>query len=178
MAPAALRTRLHLLGPRRAAFTLIELAVTITVAAVIAGLGAAVIAQAARAYAQNKTSTDNFADAAYALNRLASELSDLTAAANITNIGPDTITFSANGETLTYSKSGTDLRRNARTLAAAVSSFTLTCYDAAGAVTATPASVKRIGIQLTLDRNGTPATLRTEVFPRSLRSTYLSWQQE
>ena len=163
---------------RRAAFTLIELVVTITVVAVVAGLGTGILVEAGRAYTRSKTLTENYADGDYALRRLAEELGDVAAATDLTSIGAGAVTFSLSGQEHTFVKSGTDLLRDGKALASGVSAFTLTYYDSSGAVTAVPASVHRVAAEITIDRNGAACSLRTEVFPRGLRTSYTSWEVE
>ena len=165
-------------GRRRGAFTLIELAVVIVVVGIVAGLGAGIIVEAGRAYKKSGALTDNFADANYALTRLALELGNLASANDITAMGASSITFRLSGVARTFAKSGTNLLLGTKTLASGVSSFSLTYYDSAGAVTTDPASVRRIAAQITIDRNGSAISLQTGVFPRALRSTYLTWQEE
>ena len=164
-------------GSARGAYTLIEMAITITVLAVVAGLGTGIVVEAGRVYSRSRTQTDACADARYALERISRELAGLTSPANITALGSDSITFSLQGTPRTFGTSGSSLVRDSKVLASDVSAFSLTCYDASGDITVTPALVRRIAIRLTITRSDVSITLRSEVFPRAFRTRYTSWGQ-
>ncbi len=161
-----------------AAFTLLELVVTITIVAIVGALGTGIVVQSARAYTRSKTYQDSFSDASYALNRMALELRNVASPDHFLSIGQNTISFQVAGQTCTYALSGAQLLRNGRPLAAGVSSFVLTYYDASNIETTNPASVHRVAIALVVSRGGSSARLRTEVFPRPFRTSYISWQEE
>jgi len=155
-----------------------ELVVTITVAGIVAGMGAALIAQAGEAYACATSRSDAFADGDYALKRMALELANLQTSTNITSLGSDAITFNPGSGAVTFEKSGSQVLRNAKMLAEGVTAFSVTAYAADGTVTTTPALVRRLALAIRVSRNGLPTSLRTEVFPRAFRTAYTSWQEE
>ena len=63
-------------------------------------------------------------------------------------------------------------------LAGDVAAFSLTYYDADGALTSDPASVWRVAIEVTVTRDATSGTVRTEVFPRAFRPAFVVWEEE
>lgn len=160
------------------AFTLVELVVTITLVAIVGALGTGIVVLSGRAYARSKTYQDSFSDASYALNRMALELRNVASPNHFLSISSNSISFQIAGQAYTYALSGTELLRNGQPLAAGVSSLALTYYDASNIETANPASVQRIAIALTVSRGGSSARLRTEVFPRPFRVSYISWQEQ
>lgn len=170
--------RVSVQASRRAAHTLVELAVVIAVLGIVAALGAGIVVEAGRVYSWSSTNTGSLADAQYALDRLSAELMNLAGPADITGMDSDTITFSLNGQSRTFDKSGSDLVRGSNTLATGVSAFTLTYYKSDGTIAASPAEVRRIAIELAITRDGQTVRLRTEVFPRALRDAYTSWAEE
>ena len=162
----------------RRAFTLIELTVVMVVVGIVAGLGAGIIMEAGRSYSFSLATTDATDDAQFALDRLCAELSQLTAPANITSMSSESITFDLGGTSRTFQLSGTDLQRDSKLLATGVSAFNLTYYAADGSVAASPATVWRIAVSIAISRNDVTSRLRREVFPRSFRTTYVSWQEQ
>lgn len=162
----------------RRAFTLIELIVVMVVVGIVAGLGAGIIMEAGRSYSFSLAATDATDDAQFALDRLCAELSQLAAPADISAIGADSITFDLSGTSRTFQKVGTELRRDSKALATGVDTFDLTYYAADGTTASSPTTVWRIAVNIAITRNGVTAKLRREVFPRSFRTTYVSWQEQ
>jgi len=168
---------LRLTRKRRHGFTLVELVVTITVVAVIAAMGTGLLVEVGRAYSISKTASGAYADAHHALERVRLELAGLTAPTDISSMGATSITFTAWGSPTTYSLSGGTLRRDGQALATGCSKFELTYYQSDGSIAAAPAAVRRIAVEIAITRRGRTAQLRTEVFPRSFRGTYVTWAE-
>ncbi|MFH1731181.1 MAG: prepilin-type N-terminal cleavage/methylation domain-containing protein [Planctomycetota bacterium] len=168
---------MRLTRKRRHGFTLIELAVTVTVVAVIAAMGAGLLVEVGRAYAISKTASGSYADAQHALERVRLELAALAAPTDISSMSANSITFTVWGSSTTYSLSGGTLQRDGQALAADCSKFELTYYQSDGSIAAAPATVHRIAIEIAVTRRGRVAQLRTEVFPRSFRGTYVTWAE-
>lgn len=168
---------LRLTRKRRHGFTLIELAVTVTVVAVIAAMGTGLLVEVGRAYSVSKTASGAYADAHHALERVRLELASLTAPTDISSMSANSITFTAWGSSTTYSLSGGTLQRGGNDLAADCSKFELTYYQFDGSIASAPATVHRIAIEIAITRRGRVAQLRTEVFPRSFRGTYVTWAE-
>lgn len=167
----------HLTRTRRRSFTLVELAVTVAVVAVIAAMGAGLLVEVGRAYAISKTASGAYADTQHALERIRLELASLTAPTEIGSMSATSITFTVWGSSTTYSLSGGTLQRDGQALAADCSQFELTYYQYDGTIASTPAAVYRIAVEIAITRRGRTAQLRTEVFPRSFRGTYVTWAE-
>ena len=166
----------HRRAPGRA-FTLMELVISITVFGIIAALGTGVLVQVARGYARTKTASSALADCQFALNRLSLELANLDSPSRITSMDDDDIRFTAFGLPCRYYKSGSTLRRNLRLFAQDCSRFELTYYRSDGTLATQPSEVHRIAIEIAITRDGLTVSLRTEVFPRQFRDTYVSWEE-
>ena len=160
------------------AFTLIELTVVMVVVGIVAGLGAGIIVEAGRAYSFSLAATDATDDAQFALDRLCTELSQLAVQTDITSIGPESVTFDLDSTSRTFQLVGTELRRDSNALATNVTAFDLTYYASDGAIASNPADVWRIAASIAITRNDVTSRLRREVFPRSFRATYVSWQEQ
>ena len=160
------------------AFTLIELTVVMVVVGIVAGLGAGIIVEAGRAYSFSLAATDATDDAQFALDRICAELSQLASPTDISAIGADSITFDLDSTSRTFQLVGTELRRDSNALATNVTAFDLTYYASDGAIASNPADVWRIAASIAITRNDVTSRLRREVFPRSFRATYVSWQEQ
>ncbi|MFW6107871.1 MAG: type II secretion system protein [bacterium] len=163
----------------RRGYTLIELAVVLAVMGIVAGLGTGLVVAGARAYRASRSRADAYAEADYALRRLTAELRGLPSAAQIESIGSDAITFRLDGGAArTFERSGSTLLRDGQPLARDVTAFELTYYGADGSVVSEPSQVCRIAAAVAVNKGGHTARLRTEIFPRAFRSSYLSWEDE
>ena len=169
--------RHHNIRTRRA-LTLIELVVVMVIVGIVGALGAGIIAEAGRMYSVSLAATDATDDAQFALDRICAELSQVAAPGDITAIGAESITFALAGSPRTFAKAGSEVVRESKTLATGVDAFDLTYYASDGTLAASPATVWRIAVSIAITRNNVTVRLRREVFPRSFRSTYVSWQEQ
>jgi prepilin-type N-terminal cleavage/methylation domain-containing protein len=163
---------------RRGGFSLIELAATIAVFGIVAGMGLGILVEGGRIYSRLQAQSEGFAAAEYALKRFRLELCNLSAPTEITEMDGDSITFRIGGDARTFEKSGSNLVRGSKVLAGNVTDFDLTYYAADGSIASAPGQVHRIAAAITVNCAGTPVSMRTEVFPRALRDTYATWQEE
>jgi prepilin-type N-terminal cleavage/methylation domain-containing protein len=161
-----------------AGFTLLELAVTITVLAILAGMGAGIAVEAGRAYSRTVENKAAFSDVRFAANKMALEMANIRQTSHIYTMEDDEISFTALGFPRVYWRSGSTLRRNLRTFVRSCSQFELTYYRADGTEATQPSEVHRIAVEIAVTRDGRTARIRTEVFPRSFREGYASWQEE
>jgi len=158
---------------RRRGFTLIEMAAVITVLAVVAGLGTSIVVEGGRVLSQTRARNDGFADAQYALQRLNLDVAGLANRDQVTAMNAHSITLVISGSSVTYALSGTTLRRGSRILAKDVTQFDLVYYQSDGSLATSAANLHRIGVEITVTRADRPASLRTEMFPRTFRGTYV-----
>ncbi len=169
----------------RRGFTLIEAIATIVVLAIIGSIASLIILNAVDGYNDAATTAQLHMEASTAMDRIVRELRKVGldggaagVAPDINDVTPTSITWGANGElSLTGNKlqlttSGPPLGD----LLDDVSAFTVQTYDednAALGATLTGAAcdpIRRIELDLTLQRGGVSTTLRTKLFVRSTMS--------
>lgn len=172
--------------PRKRAFTLIEVIVTMVVLAVIMGMASRLFLSASMGYTVAATRSELQTELSSALQRIVTELRATRAksgvtpcVADITATTASSITWmDSDGSSRQVSLTGTDLMYSigggtAVVLASSVSSFTINTFDESDVALATSLSgagtqsIRRIQITLVGSRSGTIETLRTRVFPRS-----------
>jgi hypothetical protein len=73
-----------------------------------------------------------------------------------------------NGNSITYSLSGTSLMRNTQPLADGIGSLTFAYLDRNEAVTSTLANIRYVTVTLTITSNGANYTLTDTLNPRDL----------
>lgn len=157
-------------GANSAGFTLIEIVMTIVLLSIISGIAAMIILQGVRSYAQESTRVDVHYQARLAMERMAREIRTAT---TVTATAPSSslVFTDVTGTIITYSLSGTSLRRNADLLSSGVTSLLFSHYNNANVLTAVTASVWTIEVFVT-DQQGAGAIadtlqMRTRVHPRN-----------
>ena len=169
----------------RRGFTLVEAIATIIVLAIIGSIASLIILSAVGGYTDAAVTAQLHIEASTAMDRIVRELRKVPLDSGAAGIAPDinvvtstSITWGANGEvslsgnTLQITTSGPPLGD----LLDDVNSFSIQTYDednAALAANLTGAAcdpIRRIELDLTLQRNGQSASLRTKLFVRSTMS--------
>jgi prepilin-type N-terminal cleavage/methylation domain-containing protein len=162
--------------PQSNGFTLIEIVITIVLVSILASLAAVIILQGVRAYSDEDSRSDVHYQTRIAVERAARELRSMQSCSTlaVTSNPTGTISFIDinTGLTVTFSVSGTNLRRISTTtdlLASGITStqpFSLISTDGTTRTTACP-GIWFIDISVT-DAKGTQSLpIRTRVHPRN-----------
>ncbi len=146
--------------------TLIELIVVLTILAVMAAIALPMIHAGFNSYITQRNLVDANWQGRLALARMTRDIRNIPSA-NATTLVTTTSTdfkFTDNTNTsVEYTLSGTNLQRNAITLANGIGSVTFGYYDKTGAVTATPANMRYVSIALNITENNVNITVWTVV---------------
>lgn len=148
-------------------FTLIELVIVIAIISLISFVGAFMLTEAVRAYLQSEESATSTMQANLALERMSRELRTADA---FSTINASSVTFDdQDGNTITYSLSGSNLMRNSSILADSISALTFTYFDSAGNSTAVLANVYYATINITYTQGSNSFLFRTTIHPRNMQ---------
>lgn len=168
---------------RRRAFTLIESIATITIVGTLAAVVSGIVFSATQAFTDSALRLQLHAELSAAMDRVQRELQGIaldTGSGNgaplITSISPTAINY---GSGRSIALSGTNLVLNdngvdSANLLTNVSAFNIQALGNTGAALAANlsgaqiASVQRLEVTITVQRNGISETLRTRVFPRGI----------
>jgi len=169
----------------RRGFTLIEAIATIVVLAIIGSIASLIILSAVDGYTDAATTAQLHMEASTAMDRIVRELRKVRLdgaaagiAPDINDVTPTSITWGANsdlaltGKKLRLTTSGPPLREILDDVAA----FTVQTYDESNAALAATLTggacdpIRRIELDLTLQRGGVSTSLRTKLFVRSTMS--------
>ncbi len=169
----------------RRGFTLIEAIATIVVLAIIGSIASLIILNAVDGYTDAATTAQLHIEASTAMDRIVRELRKVGldsgaagVAPDINDVTPTSITWGANGE-LSLTGNKLQLTTSGPPLGDIlddVSAFSVQTYDednAALGATLTGAAcdpIRRIELDLTLQRSGVTTSLRTKLFVRSTMS--------
>ena len=154
-------------------FTMVELVLVIALLGIIGTVTGYMLTESLKSYTLVAARNDSLADARRAIERIKSELRIAT---GIDSMSATSVQFDTTQENdIPYTLTGTDLKRSGNDIAKNVSAFTFTYFDAAGNVTATPANVRRIELDITVSTtsHGTNR-LRSQVYLR--RYYYTNFQ--
>ena len=169
--------------PSRRAFTLVEMLASITILAIVAGVGTGLIWQGVASCRTAANMPQTHAELSAAMERLTRELRSIepragagVATADIDAVAADAIEWGAGDG---VSLEGTDLMLaddggTPRVLLRNVVSLAVRVYAADGAEIATPIAgaacdqVRRVSLTIRVSRDGSTDTLRSQVFIRSL----------
>lgn len=169
----------------RRGFTLIEAIATIVILAIIGSLASMIIINAVDGYVDAATEAQLHLEASTAMDRIVRELRKIPLDSAAAGIAPDIDDVTASSITLA---SGTEIKLIGNKLSFAnagppskallkdVAAFSIQAYDESNnalAATLTGAAcdpIRRLAIDLTLQRAGATATLRTKLFIRTTMS--------
>jgi type II secretory pathway component PulJ len=171
----------HAIGRPGRAFTLVEAVAAMCVIAAVAMLGSTVVHSAMRSYRSGYGSLQLHQELSLTLERIVRELRrvEMIGVApgrpDITSVTADSIEFGA-GSSFRWQSGAirfVDSGAPAVLLGQSITAFSVRCYDQSNAALAATLSgtacepVRRIEVQITAQRDGESATLRTRVFLRS-----------
>lgn len=155
---------------RTRGFTLIELVIVIVILGVLSAMTLPLLQAGFNAYVTQRDISDANWQGRLALARFTRDVQSLSTTATISSATNTQFTFvDAANSTVAYQLSASQLQRNGLTLANGVNSLGFAYYDAAGASTATLASIRYVLIALTITHNNVNTTLRTVVNLRNIR---------
>lgn len=163
------------------AFTLIELLAAIVVLGTIGSVAMLVLSSAVKAYANTATQAQLYNELGTAMNRIDKELRQValksgSVVPNITSVSASAITWNTN---YTLSLSGTSLMftdagATAAILLSDVTAFSVQTYNESNTALGASLSgsgcdpIRRIQVQITLQREGVTETLRDKIFLRCM----------
>lgn len=170
------RTRGH-----RRSFTLVESIATIVVLAIVSSVSSGIILQATDGYVDATTKAQLHAEVSMAMDRMVREIRKIPLDTGATGVAPDVSLFTSSlinwdaNNSITLSGSDITLKLNGtpRVLISDVTAFTLTALgeienDLGGPLGGAACDpIRRIEIDLTVQRYGADARVRTRVFIRS-----------
>ena len=155
-------------------FTLVELVIVIMITGILVVIGSRILTAGYNSYLASRYLIAADAQARVALERIQRDVRAIRSPSDITTASSSQLVFvNTSGNTITYSLSGTSLKRqtNANTsqiLADGIQSLTLSYFDLNGAATAILANIRYITISLNVVLNNTNFTASTSVYPRNL----------
>ncbi|MHC4101610.1 MAG: prepilin-type N-terminal cleavage/methylation domain-containing protein [Planctomycetota bacterium] len=177
---------------RRRAFTLIESMATISVLAVLGSIASFLILDSVDGYTEAATSAQLHAELSIAMDRAMREIRKIELDAGATTPpGPNITDINAAGDNIQWTntaveahslyKSGSDLMLEvegggAAVLLSDVTAFAVQTYDEDDGPLANPLTgaacddIRRVQLNVTIQRNGASESLRTKVFIRSTMS--------
>lgn len=152
-------------------FTLVELIVVIVILGTLAVITGPMLQAGFSSYFTQRNLSDADWQGRLALERIARDIRALSSTNNITTTTSTQFTFVNNANTnVSYTLSGTNLQRNALTLANGINTVTFEYYDSTGAITAVIANIRYITTTLSVTMNNTNLILTTAIDLRNIVS--------
>lgn len=164
-------------------FTLIELIMVIAILSVIGVFGSQMFLETTEIFLEARNRRDVIQEARYAIERMSREIrEDVDATTDITTFSASTFTYTdPNSNSISFTKSGSNLLRNSDVLAGNVSDLTLAYLKADGTTASSASDIWRIKISLTVAKDDAAITLQSQVFPRNLyndNTAFASWAEQ
>ncbi len=164
---------------KRLGFTLIEIILVIILVGIITGITGNLLLQGAESYTIQADRRELMYLIKLSMMRMDKEIRMIKSAS-----ATDILTYTAtdlkfndiNGQTIEFKLNGTDLLRNADTLAEKVSALTFAYLKKDGAAAAVETDIWSISISVTVT-GGESITMRTRVFLRDVHGKYISWKE-
>lgn len=168
----------------RRGFTLVESIATIVVLAIISSVSSGIILQATDGYMDAATAAQLHAEVSVAMDRVVREVRNIALDTSASGVAPDITLFTTTNlswdanNTIALSGSDLTLKLNGtpRELISDVTAFTMKAYDESNADLGQPLGgaacdpIRRVEFDLTVERYGAQARVRTRVFLRSTMS--------
>lgn len=156
---------------RQHGFSMIELIIVIAILATLAVITLPMLQAGFNGYVTQRNLSDANWQGRLALSRMVRDIQSLPSTSNISTASSSQFTFTdIDNASVSYTLSGSNLQRNAITLANGVNSITFGYYDSAGATTATIANIRYISIALNITQNNVNITLQTVIDLRNVIS--------
>ncbi|MHC4429357.1 MAG: pilus assembly FimT family protein [Planctomycetota bacterium] len=176
---------------RRRAFTLIESMATIAVLATLGSIASFLILDAVDGYSEAATSAQLHAELSIAMDRALREVRKIEPDTGAAGVAPNITNVNAANNNIQWTDSGSDAYSlyqsgsslmleidggGPAVLMSDVTAFTVLTYDEDNGALATPLSgaacddIRRVALNVTVNRNGVTESLRTRIFIRSMMS--------
>lgn len=150
---------------------MIEMVLSITALAILAGVAAMMISPWAKSYSTIAAREASHDDTRFAFEKMSREIQMISQGNVQSPLTSSQFSFiDSSSVSTSYNLSATTLYRGTDKLLTNVTSLTFTCYDSSNATTTTPANVRRVQIVMTIDpatSEAQPINLRTDVFLRN-----------
>ena len=152
-------------------FSMIELIIVIAILAVLTAITLPILSTGFNSYVAQRNLSDANWQGKLALSRMTRDIRSLPSTGNISTASSTQFTFTdLNNASVSYTLSGTNLQRNALTLANGIAAITFGYYDNAGASTGTIANIRYVSVELNITQGNTNTTLETVINLRNIIS--------
>ena len=143
-------------------FSMIELIIVITILAILTAITLPMLYAGFHSYFLQRDLSDANWQGRLALSRMTRDIHNLPATNSISTASSTQFAFTShNNANVSYTLSGTNLQRNALTLANGVNAIVLGYYDSTGTSTSTIANIRYVSIELNITHNNVNTTLET-----------------
>ncbi len=154
---------------RQSGFSMVELIIVIVISSILAVIALPILQTGFHAYFSQRDLSDANWQGRLALARISRDLSSLPSTGNISTAGSTQLTFVDNNNlSVSYALSNSNLQRNTKTLANGIGSINFAYYDSTGAVTATIANIRYVGVTLNVIQNNTNFNLSSLLSLRNI----------
>ncbi len=153
-------------------FSLVELAVVISIIGVLAGLGVPLVVNTARAWNVVTVRRDAVNEVRYAMGRMEREMRLVKDGTSILQLQPTLMQYiDVDSNTVQFSQTGTTLQRNGQTLLNGLRSgdgLQIAYFDANGGATTSAVDVRLVTFRLIVESAAGDVEMSTGVFLRNL----------
>lgn len=160
---------MHINLKKQSGFTLIEFVVVIVIMGIIAAISSQMIATGLTSYLSNKDVLNATAQARLAIERITRDIRSVRSSSDISTATATQFTFTdTNGNSISYTLSGTSLMRGSQVLADGIASLSFTYYDKNGSAGPATANIRYVTVALNVTQGNTNFNVDTTVYPRNL----------